>query len=424
MQNSRSYRVDGELGRFEFPTYRVVQADGLVYDTAREVFAPLGCWERYETIGFKELAFMQGLTERSSRKTADWLNRIRHHPGATVSTTLRTSAEREGQQVLACLERTTTAILHDAGFDTTGQPLRAVPLGRQDPVMISGEAVNDAITACDLPADERAEVEQNPVCYEQPTETVNISIDDVVVKQQKRHRIRRDEPDDRDEEATHGRKYVHNTVAHVQHQQQTYCLTGQGVPAVLRMVLGYLLANVLLGARLQFFVDGQKTLQAAILRAFSWCRNVGIILDWYHLEEKCKQQLSSAKMGKHQRNDVLATLTRCLWYGRVASAIAYLQGLPDQTMQNPDAIRILIGYVERNCPYIPCYAVRKRLGLRNSSNIGEKMNDLLVSDRQKHNGMSWSVSGSSALAALEALKRNKTSQSWLEYHEIPLKRVA
>ena len=93
-------------------------------------------------------------------------------------------------------------------------------------------------------------------------------------------------------------------------------------------------------------------------------------------------------------------------------------------MKNPDAIRVLLGYLERNRPYIPCYDVRKRLGLRNSSNIGEKMNDLLVSDRQKHKGMSWSVSGSSALAALEALKRNNTYQHWFEYHEIPLKQVA
>jgi hypothetical protein len=39
---------------------------------------------------------------------------------------------------------------------------------------------------------------------------------------------------------------------------------------------------------------------------------------------------------------------------------------------------------------IPVYAVRRQLGLRNSSNRGEKANDLLVAARQKHNGMSWS----------------------------------
>jgi len=47
----------------------------------------------------------------------------------------------------------------------------------------------------------------------------------------------------------------------------------------------------------------------------------------------------------------------------------------------------LIAYLNRNKSYIPCYAVRKELGLYNSSAIGEKMNDLVVSERQKHNGM-------------------------------------
>jgi len=424
MQNTWPYRVDSELGRFEVVTYRVCQEDSLVYDSAREMFAPLGCWERYETIGFKELAFMHGVTERSCRKTEALLNRIRHQEGATGATTLRTSAEREGKQVMACLERTTTEILHEEGFDKTGQPISATPFGRQDAVVMSVEQVNGAIAACDLTADECAEVKRNPVLYEQPTETINISIDDVVVKHQKRHRIRQEEQDAMREDEDSGRTYVHNTVAHIQHQEQSYCMTGQGVPTVLRIVLGYLLTNALLGYRLQFFVDGQKTLQAAIFRAFSWFRNVGMILDWYHLEDKCARQLSLAMKGAMLRNETLTTLSTLLWAGRVDSAVTFLRNIPKTHLKKSDEIRILIGYLERNRSYIPCYDVRKRLGLRNSSNIGEKMNDLIVSDRQKHHGMSWSVSGSSSLAALEALKRNKTYQHWFEYHEIPLKQAA
>jgi hypothetical protein len=128
--------------------------------------------------------------------------------------------------------------------------------------------------------------------------------------------------------------------------------------------------------------------------------------------------------GRTQRNAAVKEVTHLLWYGRVKSAIMFLRKLPREDIKNSDEIHILIGYVERNRPYIPCYEVRKRVGLRNSSNIGEKMNDLLVSHRQKHNGMSWSVSGSSALAALEALKRNDEYQQWFEYHEITLKQAA
>lgn len=75
-------------------------------------------------------------------------------------------------------------------------------------------------------------------------------------------------------------------------------------------------------------------------------------------------------------------------------------------------------------PYIPCYSVRKKLGLRNSSNIGEKMNDILVSDRQKHNGMSWSKTGSVTLTSLTGLKRNKEHKKWFEEGDLEFELVA
>ncbi|MBN2267781.1 MAG: hypothetical protein JW725_05605 [Candidatus Babeliaceae bacterium] len=426
MKNVWPYRVDGEVGRIEFPTYRVIQGEMTPYDSARELFPPLGCWERYETRGFKELAFIRGVTETSYNKTALWVNRIRHQPGATGSTTLRVGAEREGRKVLAYLERTTSEILKHAGCDDTGQPLDPTSRRTKEPLVMSAEFVAEAIAACHLTADERAEVERNPVPYEHPTDTVNVSIDDVVVKHQKQHRAHLNQDSDNvaHEETNSGRKYVHDTIAHLQHQEHSYCIAGPSVPAVLRILLGYLLTNVLLGCRLQFFVDGQKTLQAAIFKAFAWLSQIGMILDWYHLEDKCARQLSLAMKGAALRNEALAELSSLLWYGRVESAKAFLHRLPDAHLKNPDEIRVLIEYLERNRPSIPCYAVRKHLGLRNSSNIGEKMNDLLVSDRQKHHGMSWSAGGSMALAALEALKRNNEYQHWFEYHEIDLKQVA
>lgn len=423
MKNTWPYRVDGEIGRIEFPTYHVCQDEFSVYDTAREVFAPLGCWERYQTAGFKEIAFLHGVTEQSCRKTATFINRIRHQEGATSPTTLRTSAEREGQQILACLDQTTRELLEREGFDEVGQPMASHPQWSPDAVVLSAAQVKEALDACGLTAAERAEVERNPVLYEQPTETVNISLDDVVVKKQKRYRPRQDDEDEAADE-TEGRKYVHNTVAHLQHQEQSYCITGQGVCAVLRIVLGYLLTHAWLGCRLQFFVDGQKTLHAAILRAFAWFSNLGMLLDWYHLEDKCARQLSLAMKGTTLRNEALAELSNLLWYGRVESAIDFLHSLPETHLKQPDEIRVLKGYLDRNRPYIPCYEIRKRLGLRNSSNTGEKMNDLLVSNRQKHKGMSWSERGSGAIAALEALKRNNQYQHWFEYHEIELKQAA
>lgn len=369
---------------------------------------------------------MYGVTEQSYKKTEQLINRVRHQAGATPSTTLRESAEREGTTVLDYLEHTTTDILKDEGFSETGVPLLDSPTYHHEALVLSPETVNAAIAACDLSVDARAEVEKHPVIYEQAAESVTICLDDVVVKKPKEERARSDAKldDERPPEAHDARQYVHHTVAHIQQQDRTYTVNGRSVPAVLRMILGYLLQNGLLQYRLQFFVDGQKTLQAAIVRAFSWFTNLGIILDWSPLDDKCARQLSLAMKGRVQRNTVLEKLTNLLWYGRVDSAIAYLESLSDDDVKNLDAVHVLIGYIDRHRPYLPCYEVRKRLGLRNSSQLGEKMNDLLVSGRQKHHGMSWYPGGSSALAALEVIKRNGEYQRWFEYGELELKWAA
>lgn len=163
---------------------------------------------------------------------------------------------------------------------------------------------------------------------------------------------------------------------------------------------------------LLFFVDGQRSLHNAILVLFAWFAPLQLILDWYHLQEKCRALLSVALKGRDSRNQVLEQLLPLLWLGAVEHAIALLQALDPTQIKDQVRLDDLIGYFQRQQPYIPCYAVRKRLGLRNSSNLGEKTNDLLVSARQKHNGMSWSPSGSVALAALTALVHNNEHLRW------------
>ena len=74
--------------------------------------------------------------------------------------------------------------------------------------------------------------------------------------------------------------------------------------------------------------------------------------------------------------------------------------------------------------YIPCYAVREELGLGNYSAICEKMNDFVVSSRQKHNGMSWSKAGSASLATITAIKRNKENEKWFETKSLNFKLAA
>lgn len=220
------------------------------------------------------------------------------------------------------------------------------------------------------------------------------------------------------------RKYVHDTVVHVEKGGSSYILTGSGIAQVLQFLMAFLLNNDVLTCRFQFFTDGHKILNETILKYFVWYTNIGIILDWYHLDKKCKQKLSLALKGRYIRNEILRELFPFLWYGFVDDAINYLRNINEGDIKNRKALKELIAYFERNKPYIPCYAVRKELGLRNSSNIGEKMNDLVVSDRQKHNGMSWSKEGSVALAAITALIRNNEYALWFEEGDIEFKLAA
>jgi hypothetical protein len=175
-----------------------------------------------------------------------------------------------------------------------------------------------------------------------------------------------------------------------------------------------------MGNPIVFFVDGEKKLHNTINSLFSWA-NYKIILDWPHLTKKCKECLSMALKGSIIRNEIIDTIKPMLWNGNIDSAINYLKMIPKEKIKNKEYLKKLIGYFERNIDNIPCYNIRSYLGLRNSSNLGEKANDLIVSDRQKNNGMSWSLKGSTALTSISAVYKNNQSKNWIKNNHINLK---
>jgi len=109
---------------------------------------------------------------------------------------------------------------------------------------------------------------------------------------------------------------------------------------------------------------------------------------------------------------------RAIVTGQYDLVIAFLQQIQPENLKSGQSVARLIGYFERNRDYIPCYALRKQLGLRNSSNKGEKANDLCVAERQKHNGMSWSKTGSVALATVISLHLNNEQDHWRSNHKL------
>jgi hypothetical protein len=359
------------------------------------------------------LAFVHGVVEGSYRKTADWLNRVRHQKDATRSRTLQEAAEAEGARVEQALAARAEAVLSSPSQPpppTAGRPEKGD--------LIDGRRVAAARRRVEAEGElneaQRRALRDNPVGYEQRARSTAVSIDDVGAKEQKPHRsvgeVRRREPGKR--------PAVQTTVAHVESAEGRYAISGHGVGAVLQLVLAYLLGNGLLRGRLVVFMDGQRSLHAAVRLALGVTGRLQVILDWYHLKKKFSEELSRAMKGRAARNQALEQVMHWLWYGLVDDAIACLHAIDPKLVKEARVIESLVESLERNRPIIPCYALRKELGLRNSSNVGEKYNDLIVSDRQKNNGMSWSADGSGALAALTTLVINGEHDDWFNSGEV------
>lgn len=431
--NESRYRVDGEVGRFSFLTHRLERDGELIFDSSRDLFAALKTNELYLTQGFKEVAMVYGSLEQSYRKTAWLINRVRYQTsGGTPARTLQEQTEAEGDRFQHQIELRVEKILkrHNLSLVPTVEKERE-RLGLARAARKPAREVAVAVAECAADEEARQEMLANPVGYEEAARSVNISVDDVGVKRQKAKRKKlageTEEAGQAGMEASDASgktKFIHTTVAEVQTEQGKYVLSGAGVIKVLRMALAFLLANGLSGRQVVCFVDGQKSLHLALEQVFRCFRQWKVILDWYHLEKKCSQLTSLALKGKAIRNETLDHLRALLWDGRVESAIRYLSEIEPERIKDAAQLEQLKGYLERSRPHIPCYSARKKLGLRNSSNRGEKQNDLVVSERQKHNGMSWSETGSLALASLATAAQNEEVLPWFWTGEINFKLTA
>ena len=121
------------------------------------------------------------------------------------------------------------------------------------------------------------------------------------------------------------------------------------------------------------------------------------------------------------RKSVMTSLSRL--YARRAASILYVGNIPGlmiyylenidpAVIASREALDKLITYFKGKGIYATCYALRRRLGLRNSSNRVELANNRNTSVRQKHRNMTWSVVGSGAVVSLKTLELNRESDRW------------
>lgn len=376
--------------------------------------------ERVLSLSFLEAASCV-CTKASYRDAADILNRFlgRTDINTIKLRTLSDSMGRIGSEISKRLSDVTAHILSVYGFDDeSGLPLEDAVLSSNittaaipqsvEPDKAEIDAVIAAVNDC---REEKIPFSASEIKTESvPGECVYVSIDDIGVKHQK---------DSRKEGSVRDYKYVENTVAHIQYGGETYILTGIGMRNVFKSILAFLLVNNLLSRELVFLTDGAQDIRSHIQSVFQFHPYI-VILDWFHLKKRCQEWLSMAIRGKDRRNAILEKTLRYLWVGDTAGASGYLSSLDPADIRNRKWIDELLGYFQKKGDAITCYALRAKLGLRNSSNPVEKANDLIVAQRQKHNGMAWSPHGSGALAALQMIYLNHQSDLWFHQKELRL----
>ena len=386
------------MGTLDVQTHRIIGLSGkTLYNINTDFFDNLHSKESFRSSRFNDLAY-EFASEISYRNCVKYLNRIRQQSNGIKTTTFRNIIEREGHKLQNHIQNTLHNALQQNGFSEDGGVINEnVIVSELEPIAFDETEVLKA--ALELGISHLVNVSD----FESPEHAIDVAIDDVGVKRQSTTRPSTE---------TGKRKYAYQTVMHVSHQGGRFILNASNQMCAAVLLLGFLLHNGLLwGKQLVFYVDGELSLYTTMKKVFGFLP-IKFILDWYHVDKKLKERLSMGMKGYKLRNAFLEDLRPLLWIGDVDGAIALLQALPEKHIKNIEHINKLIDYLNRNQNYIPCYAIREKLGLCNSSNRGEKANDLAVSSRQKHNGMSWSKGGSQGLASICVASHNRQLQNW------------
>ena len=378
--------------------------------------------ERIWSLSYSRLC-LDFCKELSYRRAAGLINETLHRPDedSLKVRTLADFAERVGGDIQDYLKTVSEAALKDNHFE----PGTAWP--ESGPTFIDVASGPGAAIEQKLWEDEVSKKVEEINSQREPREQIKelgnlldiespqdqccyISIDDIGVKHQK---------ETRKDGGPKSSKYVENTVVHIQSGRGCYYLTASGMDNAFRLLVAFLLSNnLMLGYSLVFLADGAKNIKSYIEKYFSF-RTYTLILDWYHLKKKCKELISSSLKGnKEQKKEYIQSLLSMLWVGNVKESVSYLNGLDGSQVKSSYWLGELTGYLERKEKQIACYALRQGLGLRVSSNRVEKANDLLVAQRQKHSGMSWSFEGSGSLASITMVMFNNETDQWLRTHSL------
>ena len=142
--------------------------------------------------------------------------------------------------------------------------------------------------------------------------------------------------------------------------------------------------------------DGASNIRQRLLKLSA--QGITLILDWYHLCKKLREFLSMISRNKTEKSEHSKFLFFNLWRGQINEVLTYLKS--QIQARNQEKLEELITYITKHESEIINYELRRQSGKTIGSGRIEKGVDLVIANRQKHKGMSWSCRGSRALAIL------------------------
>lgn len=224
-------------------------------------------------------------------------------------------------------------------------------------------------------------------------------------------------------------------------EDRSYIITDEGLDEAFRQLISFLLTNSLINRYFVFFTDGEEAIFKGIRNYFSHWSYV-IYLDYPHLKKKCFELLSMAivrkrcddprkaggtyergpKKGQKKPQDKTSLsvlyarqVDSILWAGNVPEAIEYLKKINPEHIASSAVMSKLLNYLDmtNKGQYVTCYALRRKAGLRNSSNGVEAVNNLIVAHNQKSLNKTYRSDGSHASASISAAFRNGELDRWI-----------
>ena len=279
---------------------------------------------------------------------------------------------------------------------------------------------------------------------------VYVMIDAVYVKQQaEKHIMDSTKKQKRSLKDEENQRVTHWNIKIEWDESKSYVINDEDLDIALKQLLAFFLVNGLISRYIVFFTDGESKIFTAIDTYFSYWEH-SVYLDYPHVQKKCYDLLSKAiisrrvadprgekefyvkgpKAGQVKKQEmtslsVLYTrrVTSILWAGNTAEAVNYLKNIDPEYIGNMASLDKLIGYLdsENKGTYITCYALRRKCGLRNSSNGVESVSNQLVSDDHKEGSKTYRAKGSHASSALKTLEINNEWNQWFYEEEFTFK---